>query len=162
MSRAASFFLERLIGTPRCGFWLITPTSSFGCTPSSTIYLQPLPAVPTTSIFSLHGPYHIHQVRLALHPGAWGDSTDAGGGPRPMCLFSKPISPTHASRYTRQQLVGFTARVDSFDCAWTVVTPDPQLRAAAEGVEVRAAEGVEQHRAAVREVGALHSRAGSL
>ncbi len=76
------------------------------------------------------------QVRLALHPGTWGDAADAGGGPRPMCLFSKPVSTTHASRYTRQQLVGFTARVDSFDCVWMVVTPDPGMRAASEGVEV--------------------------
>ncbi|EFJ51617.1 hypothetical protein VOLCADRAFT_87820 [Volvox carteri f. nagariensis] len=38
--------------------------------------------------------------------------------------------------YGQKQLVGFTARVDSYDCAWTVVTPDPGQRAASEGVEV--------------------------
>ncbi|GFR43092.1 hypothetical protein Agub_g4100 [Astrephomene gubernaculifera] len=103
-----------------------------------------LPYVPPKTATALEPPYSdnvVHygqKVRLALHPGAWGDAADSGGGPRPMCLFSKPVSTTHAARYSRQQLVGFTARSDSFDCAWQVVTPDPVMRAAAEGVEVAA------------------------
>jgi hypothetical protein len=77
------------------------------------------------------------QVRLALYPTAFGEPADAGGGPAPRCLFSKPVSTTHAAKYSRQQLVAFTAAADSYDCAWSVVTPDPAMRAAAEGVQVR-------------------------
>ncbi|GIL84233.1 hypothetical protein Vretimale_15863 [Volvox reticuliferus] len=109
------------------------------CCRNSLIILPYVPPKTATALEPLYSDNTVHygqKVRLALHPGAWGDAADAGGGPRPMCLFSKPVSTTHASRYTRQQLVGFTARVDSFDCAWTVVTPDPNLRAASEGVEV--------------------------
>ncbi|KAG2423989.1 hypothetical protein HXX76_014815 [Chlamydomonas incerta] len=101
-----------------------------------------LPYVPPKTATALEPPYDdaiVHygqKVRLALHPGASGDPADSGGGPRPLCLFSKPVSTTHAARYSRQQLVGFTTRTDSFDCVWTVVTPDPAQRAAAEGVEV--------------------------
>ncbi len=62
------------------------------------------------------------QVRVVLHPSAYGPQSDvtSGGGPRPLCLFSKPISTTHAAKYSRQQLVGFTYRADSYDCVWQV------------------------------------------
>lgn len=39
---------------------------------------------------------------------------DSAGGPRPLCLFSKPVSTTHFSKYSRNQLVGFTFR-ETFD-----------------------------------------------
>ncbi|KAG2498430.1 hypothetical protein HYH03_003688 [Edaphochlamys debaryana] len=101
-----------------------------------------LPYFPPKTATALEPPYmdnavHYGQkVRLALHPGASGDPADSGGGPQPKVLFSKPVSTTHAAKYSRSQLVGFTARTDSFDCAWQVVTPDPAHRAASEGVEV--------------------------
>lgn len=78
------------------------------------------------------------KVRVVLYPSAYGPQSDvtSAGGPRPLCLFSKPISTTHAAKYSRQQLVGFTYRADSYDCVWQVVTPDPAMRAASEGVEV--------------------------
>ncbi|KXZ51142.1 hypothetical protein GPECTOR_13g629 [Gonium pectorale] len=103
-----------------------------------------LPYVPPKTATALEPPYtdnivHYGQkVRLALHPGAWGDPADSGGGPRPLCLYSQPLSSTVAARYSRQQLVAFTGRHDSYDCAWMVATPDPAQRAAAEGVEVAA------------------------
>lgn len=43
-----------------------------------------------------------------------GEEVDSAGGPRPLCLFSKPVSHTHFAKYCRNQLVGFTYR-DTFD-----------------------------------------------
>ncbi|GAX80724.1 hypothetical protein CEUSTIGMA_g8159.t1 [Chlamydomonas eustigma] len=59
------------------------------------------------------------------------------GGPRPLCLFSKPPSNTHYAKYSRKQLVGLTYR-DTFDTVWQVLTPDPNQRVVSEGVEVLA------------------------
>ena len=77
------------------------------------------------------------KVRLAVHAAATGDAVDSLGGPRPLCLFSKPVSTTHFAKYSRSQLVGFTYR-DTFDTVWQVVTPDPAQRTLSEGVEVLA------------------------
>jgi hypothetical protein len=76
------------------------------------------------------------KVQLAAHPSVFGEEPDAGGGPRPLCLFSKPVSTTHHSKYSHQQLVGFTYRAHSFDTVWEVVTPDPAQRGLSIGVEV--------------------------
>ena len=57
------------------------------------------------------------KVRLALNPAALGLEADVAGGPRPLCLFSKPASSTHYAKYCRKQLVGFTRR-DTFDTVW--------------------------------------------
>lgn len=75
------------------------------------------------------------KVRLALYPEAIGAPVDRAGGPRPLSLFSKPVSTTHCSKYSRNQLVGFTHQ-GSFDSVWQVVTPDPAMRGMSEGVEV--------------------------
>lgn len=63
------------------------------------------------------------KVRLALHPAATGNPVDRAGGPAPLMLFSKPITTTHYSKYSRAQLVGLTAR-DSYDCVWQVGAHD--------------------------------------
>lgn len=67
---------------------------------------------------------------MVLYPSAYGPQSDvtSAGGPRPLCLFSKPISTTHAAKYSRQQLVGFTYRADSYDCVWQVRVGAPWTR----------------------------------
>lgn len=77
------------------------------------------------------------KIRLALNPAANGLPIDAEGGPRPLCLFSKPPSNSHYAKYSRKQLVGLTFR-DTFDTVWQVLTPDPSQRVVSEGVEVLA------------------------
>lgn len=67
------------------------------------------------------------KVRIAAYPEASGQEVDCQGGARPLCLFSKPLSTTHCSKYSRKQLVGFTFR-QTFDAVWQVVTPDPSMR----------------------------------
>eukprot|EP00199_Chlamydomonas_sp_CCMP681_P002151 CAMPEP_0119111138 /NCGR_PEP_ID=MMETSP1180-20130426/34119_1 /TAXON_ID=3052 ORGANISM="Chlamydomonas cf sp, Strain CCMP681" /NCGR_SAMPLE_ID=MMETSP1180 /ASSEMBLY_ACC=CAM_ASM_000741 /LENGTH=424 /DNA_ID=CAMNT_0007097937 /DNA_START=15 /DNA_END=1289 /DNA_ORIENTATION=+ len=75
------------------------------------------------------------KLRLAVHPAALGGAADAQGGPRPLCLFSKPVTTTHCAKYTRNQLVGFTYR-NTFETVWEVVTPVPSQRALSVGLEV--------------------------
>ena len=59
------------------------------------------------------------KIRLAANPLAYGEQPDAAGGSRPLCLFSRPVSPTHAAKYCRNQLVGCTYR-NTYDTVWTV------------------------------------------
>ena len=54
------------------------------------------------------------KIRLALNPAANSLPVDSAGGPRPLCLFSKPPSTTHYAKYSRKQLVGLTYR-ETFD-----------------------------------------------
>eukprot|EP00201_Polytomella_parva_P017578 CAMPEP_0175071794 /NCGR_PEP_ID=MMETSP0052_2-20121109/19464_1 /TAXON_ID=51329 ORGANISM="Polytomella parva, Strain SAG 63-3" /NCGR_SAMPLE_ID=MMETSP0052_2 /ASSEMBLY_ACC=CAM_ASM_000194 /LENGTH=401 /DNA_ID=CAMNT_0016339051 /DNA_START=18 /DNA_END=1223 /DNA_ORIENTATION=+ len=78
------------------------------------------------------------KFRLALHAGAQSLPMDSDGGPRPLYLFSKPVTTTHFARCSHSQLVGLTWRRDASDTIWQVVTPDPKMRAASDGVEVMA------------------------
>lgn len=78
------------------------------------------------------------KIRLIVNSQAQAEELDAAGGPRPLHLFSKPISTTHYAKYGRNQLVGFTWRVNTYDSVWQVVTPEPAQRVASEGVEVLA------------------------
>ncbi len=64
------------------------------------------------------------KVQLAVHPYASGQEVDSEGGPRPLRLFSKPVSTTHFSKYCRNQLVGFTYR-NSYDTGKVEITNDP-------------------------------------
>mmetsp|Transcript_17107 Transcript_17107/g.36945 ORF Transcript_17107/g.36945 Transcript_17107/m.36945 type:complete len:401 (-) Transcript_17107:72-1274(-) len=77
------------------------------------------------------------KIRLAANPMATGQPLDSQAGPRPLCLFSKPVSTTHYAKYCRNQLVGFTFR-NTADTVWQVVTPEPEHRVVSEGVEVLA------------------------
>eukprot|EP00798_Chlamydomonas_sp_ICE-L_P018594 gene18594-25106_t len=77
------------------------------------------------------------KVRIAFNPMALGEAPDMQGGPRPLVLFSKPVSTTHAAKYCRHQLVAATFRTSS-DAVWMIMTPDPKMRTASEGVEVMA------------------------
>lgn len=77
------------------------------------------------------------KIRLLANPLAQGESLDSAGGPRPLCLFSRPVSTTHFAKYSRSQLAGFTWR-HTYDSVWQVVTPDPSERLVSEGVEVMA------------------------
>ncbi|KAJ9532387.1 hypothetical protein QJQ45_010424 [Haematococcus lacustris] len=77
------------------------------------------------------------KVRIACHPFATGQPLDSAGGPRPLCLFSKPVSTTHCAKYSRSQLVGFTYK-QTYDTVWEVVTPEPAERALSVGLEVLA------------------------
>eukprot|EP00798_Chlamydomonas_sp_ICE-L_P013735 gene13735-19635_t len=104
--------------------------------------LIPLKYVPpkSTVLVADHGDDGI-RIRLAFHPAASGEPEDAHGGPRPLCLFSKPVSTTDAAMFSRSQLVGGTYRSTS-DTLWMVVTPDPEMRRASDGVEVLAGEPI--------------------
>ncbi|KAF5831151.1 flagellar associated protein [Dunaliella salina] len=78
------------------------------------------------------------KVRLAMHPAYTGDSVSPlSEDAQPLCLFSKPVSLIYSSKYTRNQLVGFTSR-DSFDTVWEVLTTDPAQRSLSAGLEVLA------------------------
>ncbi len=67
------------------------------------------------------------KIRLALNPAANGLPCDAEGGPRPLCLFSKPPSNAHYAKYSRKQLVGLTYR-DTFETVWQVRRVDDRAR----------------------------------
>lgn len=77
------------------------------------------------------------KVRLVANPAAQAEPIDSAGGPRPLCLFSRPISTTHFAKYSRSQYCGFTWR-HTYDSVWQVVTPDPNERLVSQGVEVMA------------------------
>ena len=49
-----------------------------------------------------------------------GDALDATGGSRPLALYSRPKSVTHAAKFSENQLVGFSWRVTSYDTVWQV------------------------------------------
>ncbi len=80
---------------------------------------------------------HAQKFRLVAHPAALSVPADSCGGPAPLALYSRPLSATHCAKYSRRQLVGFTA-MQGYEGAWMAVTPDPAERAASEGVEVMA------------------------
>lgn len=77
------------------------------------------------------------KIRLVANPLAQNQELTSDGGPRPLYLFSRPISINNYAKFSRHQLVGFTSR-DTYDAVWQVATPDPSERIAAEGVEVMA------------------------
>eukprot|EP00803_Ostreobium_quekettii_P009150 evm.model.scf_753.1 EVM.evm.TU.scf_753.1 scf_753:18748-21737(-) len=48
------------------------------------------------------------KIRLVANPGIAGQPLDVVGGRSPLCLFSRPVSTTHFSKYSRRQIVGLT------------------------------------------------------
>lgn len=59
------------------------------------------------------------RLRLLAHPSVQDLPVDSAGGPRPLYLFSKPISTVHYSKHTREQICGFTGD-PSFDTVFQV------------------------------------------
>jgi hypothetical protein len=60
------------------------------------------------------------KIRLLANPQAQSLELDCAGGPRPLALFSKPISPTDYAKYSRHQLTGFSWNSSSYDSVWQV------------------------------------------
>lgn len=60
------------------------------------------------------------KIRLLANPEAQSLKLDCAGGPRPLALFSKPISPTDYAKYSRHQLTGFSWNSSSYDSVWQV------------------------------------------
>ena len=44
------------------------------------------------------------KIRVIVNPAVKGQELDAGGGPEPLCLFSKPVGPQHFAKYSHHQV----------------------------------------------------------
>lgn len=76
---------------------------------------EPAPGAPLEPDYPDDTLRYGQKVHLAVHPSALGESdVDSAAGPRPLRLFSKPVTTTHYAKYSRKQLVGFTHR-NSYD-----------------------------------------------
>lgn len=77
------------------------------------------------------------KIRLVANPAMCGEPLDVCGGRHPLCLFSRPISTTHAAKFSRHQLVGLTPHL-GYETAWEVRPTNPEEWIASQGMRVPA------------------------
>lgn len=76
-------------------------------------------ACESTKLFGGDAVCYGQKICLLAHSGAQDLPVDAAGGPNPLYLFSKPVSTTHYSKYSHEQVCGFT-NDPSFDTVFQV------------------------------------------